>query len=242
MKTETLIASKFAEKGVEQNEVILDLDLARYLNNGGSHEKMFERCVEAIRRDGGEVELVSQAAKLLHDWRYRMGSEGHTPRADKASDDLPSASHTDAEKGHLTSAAKANTALPDSAPDGNGKGQPTGADEANAGLPPVSAKMPGHARYSGKTMERVQDVVARSLFDTKLPDGRSYREIHHSEIPHLTEVLIARGMSSIRHARILTAIYQHGKPTDPNATLDQCVTEEKFEEIRKSVEGFNDLH
>lgn len=159
---------------------------------------------------GGTVErayeLVALAAERMGKSATRRMPEGHAEYAD--------APRIDAAKGHRQRADKAGLYVPDAAP----------------------RNKPGHAKRGIAAISAVQETVSRSLFDTtKLPDGRSLREVRWAEVPQLAQRYTFL-------ARVMLLVHRKAVPADPATTLDNIVSEAELTEIIGSVEKLNDLN
>lgn len=153
---------------------------------------------------GGTVERAYELVALAAE---RMGKSAKdcVPEAD--------APRIDAAKGHRQRADKAGLYVPDAAP----------------------RNKPGHAKRGIAAISAVQETVSRSLFDTtKLPDGRSLREVRWAEVPQLAQRYTFL-------ARVMLLVHRKAVPADPAATLDNIVSEAELTEIIGSVEKLNDL-
>src|SRR5690606_23737676 len=144
----------------------------------------------------------------------------------------------DAAKGQTMHADKACLAVPDAATERSaGHTSSAIAGDASDDLPVASPhNKPGHAKRGLAAIAAVQETVSRSLFDTtKLPDGRSLREVHWAEVPRLAQQYTFL-------SRVMLLVHRKGVPADPAATLDAIVSDEELNEIIGSVEKLNDLN
>lgn len=208
----TEFTEKLAEKGILAINVELQLAIAKFQNNGGEY---------------GVALAILNAA-------YGKGKSAfhQVPQGQKAFADAPC---IDAAKGQRTHADKAGLAVPDAAPQ-RSAGQRPIASKANDAVPDASRLYkPGHAKRGLAAISAVQETVSRSLFDTtKLPDGRSLREVHWAEVPQLAQRYTFL-------ARVMLLVHRKAVPADPAATLDDIVSEAELTEIIGSVEKLNDL-
>lgn len=211
--SKSVFAEKLAEKGVLSLNVELQLAIAKFQNNGGNY---------------GVALAILNAA-------YGRGKSaiGALPEGQEDDADNP---RTNAAKGRLISVDKALEALPDAATE-RSAGQIWAADKAAVPLPDASPRnKPGHAKRGLAAISSVQETVSRSLFDTtKLPDGRSLREVHWAEVPQLAQRYTFL-------SRVMLLVHRKAVPADPAATLDAIVSESELNEIIGSVEKLNDLN
>jgi hypothetical protein len=169
---------------------------------------------------------------------YGRGGAGQDSVADEARSVVPDASPQNAAEGQKTIADEAMHEVPDAAAERSGEGQSTGADEARRHVPGSASSrlLPGHARHGMASISAVQGTMSKSLFDRiKLPDGRTLREVRWSECPNLAT-------RYRRLSRILMALWAHGKPVDPNTTVDNLINDAGLKQIVDAVEKFNDIH
>ena len=158
---------------------------------------------------GGTVERAYELVALAAE---RMGKSAKV-RMPEGQDEAADAPRIDAAKGQGPSADKAVADMPDAAP----------------------RNKPGHAKRGIAAISAVQETVSRSLFDTtKLPDGRSLREVRWAEVPQLAQRYTFL-------ARVMLLVHRKAVPADPAATLDNIVSEAELTEIIGSVEKLNDL-
>lgn len=214
MTGSTAFADKLAAKGVLALNVELQIAIAKFQNNGGSY---------------GVALAILNAA-------YGKGksASGSMPVGQHINADAP---RTDAAKGRPIDADKARDWLPDAATERSaGRNSSAIAGDASDDLPVASPRnKPGHAKRGLTAIAAVQETVARSLFDTtKLPDGRSLREVHWAEVPRLAQRYTFL-------SRVMMIVHRKAVPADPAATLDDIVTEQELQEIIGSVEKINDL-
>jgi hypothetical protein len=210
--SETALASKLAAKGVLPRNVKFQLALAEFQNNGGEYGVALAMLNAAYGR-GAKVGIYSP--------------DGLAASAD--------ASLTDAAKGHTSVAGTAAAYMPNAAPSWSA-GHGADADKATAEVPAASPHKPGHARRGIAAIGSVQSAVAQSLFDTtRLPDGRSLREVHWAEVPRLAQRYTFL-------SRVMLIVHRKAVPADPAATLDQIVSETELNEIIGSVERLNDIY
>lgn len=214
--TETALANALADKGITPRNVAMQLAIARFQNNGGEY--------------GVALAMLNAA--------YGKGSEGRSTRAGNGR--APVADASPSHDGEAGQGSVAETVVEDvpaspSTPTGRGEGLSGRAEKAAANLPSAASR-PGHAKRGAIAIASIQPAMAKSLFDaTRLPDGRSLREIRWSECP----TLAAKWGRSVR---ILMAIHNHAIPPDPNATLDSIVSEGELATIINAVERLNGIH
>lgn len=215
MKHSTAIADKLAEKGIHSRVVRLDMALAEYRNNGGSYQEAIERVESAFADQGAS--RYEFAARTLANRGVQLRNGG--------------------EKGHLEPADKAKLRQPSSSPIQRSAGQIAVANKAVDDVPVAAPRnKPGHAKRGIQSIGAIQNVIAKSLFDTtKLPDGRTLREVTWSEVPHL-----AARYSFL--SRVMVAVHRRAVPVDGNARLDTLVTEMELTEIIGAVERLNEIH
>ncbi|NBN62816.1 hypothetical protein [Pannonibacter tanglangensis] len=213
----TQITEQLAQRGITARDVRLQIAIAEYQNNGGTFE---------------QAEAMLRAA-------YTNAAKGHNGHADEARTLVPDAAPLRG-AGQLRSADKAMATVPAAPiPSTRSGGHVIGADEASVQVPPAPQPRrevaAGHARRGLAAIAAAQAPVARSLFDgTRLPDGRTLREVHWAECPRLAR--------QYRHlARVLHAIHSHATPSDPAATLDEIVSEAQLKAIIATAERANDL-
>lgn len=222
MNTEDLIRERMTtmgyamrRAGFSRNLNTLILAIAVYQNNGGDYA----------------------AALAALDAAYGMGSEGQSRIADKAKLSMPSTSQPDAAKGHSAVAEKAKWQVPDAAPQRDGAGHVISADKAIPPVPgSVSPKRKTRAdRLKSGAAKASQEALSRSLFDiVKLPDGRSFGEAQHNELP-------AIGKQSMFVGRLAMRVYRHGIPADPTTKVRDFIKESDFRTAIEDVEKFNDI-
>lgn len=213
----TQITDQLAQRGITARDVRLQIAIAEYQNNGGTFE---------------QAEALLRAA-------YTDAAKGQDWSADKAIFPLPDAAPLRG-AGQPDSADEAMSRPPAAPiPSTRSGGQSCTAEEAKRWLPPAPQPRRevavGHARRGLAAIAAAQAPVARSLFDsTRLPDGRTLREVHWAECPRLAR--------QYRHlARVLHAIHNHATPSDPTATLDEIVSEAQLKAIIATAERANDL-
>lgn len=213
----TQITEQLAQRGITARDVRLQIAIAEYQNNGGTLE---------------QAEALLRAA-------YTDAAKGHLSVADKAIENTPDAAPLRG-AGHPRNASKARFQAPAAPiPSTRSGGHGQLADEAKFAMPPAPQPRrevaSGHARRGLAAIAAAQAPVARSLFDgTRLPDGRTLREVHWAECPRLAR--------QYRHlARVLHAIHSHGTPSNPSATLDEIVSEAQLKAIIATAERANDL-
>lgn len=232
----TALQQALAKAGFSRRDNRLLIALAEFRNNGGDRDE----------------------AQALLDLAYEKGSAGQGCGAEEAGSRLPSASRTDDDGwGQRTIADKADEHKPRSSSPHAAAGQSDFADKAGWGMPAAARQREGAdrctvAEKAGLVMPAssrpakpprgaaaiagIQATLARSLFDqTRLPDGRSLREVRWAECPQLAQRY--RKLS-----RILMAVHGHAVPADPGTTLDNIVTEDGLKQIVEAVERFNDIH
>jgi len=211
----TALATAFAKKGVDRNEVEFSIAVAKFLNNGGTIERAHTVIDAAERRGGGGQtcgatpgQIVSADASPPND-----GEEGRTMFAGKAAGSLPSSPSRQA---------------------GPGEGRTGDVGETRTALPSPSPRpMPGHAKRGLSAIASVQPTIAKSLFDSHvLPDGRRLREVRWSECPTLAT-------RYRRHAYVLLAVHNHAIPPNPSATLDVIVNEGQLKSFIADAEKIN---
>ncbi|NBN64175.1 hypothetical protein [Pannonibacter tanglangensis] len=214
---ETQITEQLARLGITARDVRLKIAIAEYQNNGGTFE---------------QAEAMLRAA-------YTDAAKGRHTQARPAESPAPDAAPLRG-AGHFLTADKASEKAPAAPiPSTRSGGQLKCADQANGVLPPAPQPRreaaSGHARRGLAAIAAAQVPVARSLFDgTRLPDGRTLREVHWAECPRLAQ--------QYRHlARVLHAIHSHATPADPAATLDEIVSEAQLIAIIATAERANDL-
>ena len=210
----TALATAFATKGVTSINVEFQMALAKFQNNGGTY--------------GVALAMLNAA--------YGKGSEGPKLRAGDGRVHPADASPThDGEVGRTTFAGEAVAQVPTSpsTPTGRDKGLGRGADKASPLLTNVASR-PGHAKRGAIAIASVQGVMAKSLFDRRLPDGRSYRDVSWIELPKLAR-------EYRRESRILMAVHNHAIPPDLHAKIPEIVNEKELEAIVASVERFNEI-
>lgn len=213
----TQITEQLAQRGITARDVRLQIAIAEYQNNGGTLE---------------QAEALLRAA-------YTNAAKGHHTQARPAERPAPDAAPLRG-AGQLKHAGKAMRSSPAAPiPSTRSGGHAAPAEEANRRPPPAPQPRrevaAGHARRGLAAIAAAQAPVARSLFDgTRLPDGRTLREVHWAECPRLAR--------QYRHfARVLHAIHSHATPSDPAATLDEIVSEAQLKAIIATAERANDL-
>ncbi len=245
--------------GPSEHEAELAVAVARFQNNGGTYAQALSVLRAAWpeqfaspelkpgifssflkERGGGRITgadnsglIFDAAASPTND-----DGEGRGIHSDKAGGSVPSLSSPERSAGQLADAEKAARCVPSAAPPRTGAGFTTDADKAVPFVPASGSPRfrPGHAKRGIAAIAAVQETVARSLFDTtRLPDGRSLREVHWAEVPQLASRYTFL-------SRVMTAVHQRGVPADPAATLDELVTEDQLKEIIGAVERLNDIH
>ena len=165
--------------------------------------------IAKFQNNGGEYGVA--LAMLNAAYGRGKSADALMPKGRSTCADNP---RTNAAKGHDTTADKAAGVVPDAAP----------------------RNKPGHAKRGLAAISAVQEVVSRSLFDTtKLPDGRSLREVHWAEVPRLAQRYTFL-------SRVMLLVHRKGVPADPAAKLDAMVSEDELKEIIGSVERLNDLN
>jgi hypothetical protein len=198
------------------------------------HNIEFQQAIAKWQNSGGTFGV----AYAMLCAAYGRGDAGHRQVAEEASIDVPDASPQDAAEGQRTIADEATEFVPDAAPERSGEGHSTHADKAIHPVP-ISASarvLPGHAKHGMASISAVQGTMSKSLFDRiKLPDGRTLREVCWSECPNLAT-------RYRRLSRILMALWAHGKPVDPNTTVDNLINDAGLKQIVDAVEKFNDIH
>jgi hypothetical protein len=207
----TAIAEKLKAQGITKHGTELQIAIAKFQNNGGTYAEALALLDAAYELGGEAVVYVPEGRPILADPpKPNAGAGLHTP-ANKAVSLAP-APATQRSAGHCGGAKKANGALPVASP----------------------RKSPGHAKRGMAEIAAVQDVMARSLFDTiKLPDGRPLRQVRWSEVPRLSSRYVFL-------ARVMTLCHRKGIPMDPASTLDQIVKESELKEIVEATERLND--
>lgn len=189
----------------------------------------FQIALAEFQNNGGEYGV----ALAMLNAAYGKGSEGRGHPAFGFQDGANAPLQND-DAGQTICADEAEEMSLASSPN-RSTGQRAPADKADHPLP-VAANKPGHAKRGLIAIGSVQAAVSKSLFDTTLlPDGRRLRDVRWSECPALAS-------KYRRLSRIFMAVHNHGKPADPDATLDQIVSEEGLSEIINAVERVNDLH
>lgn len=182
-----------------------------------------------FQNNGGEYGV---ALAMLNS-AYGRGSRGRSFVADGHAGGA-AASPTNDGEGRIGDADEAVLRM--SSPSTNRSAGPDIIAEKAVVLMPVAANKPGHAKRGLKSIRAVQSTVSKSLFDsTILPDGRRLREVRWSECPILAS-------KYRRLSRVLMAIHNVGTPSDPTATVDQIVNEDRLQEIVSAVEVVNDIH
>ncbi|WP_186415373.1 hypothetical protein [Pannonibacter sp. P2PFMT1] len=211
------ITEQLAQRGITARDVRLQIAIAEFQNNGGTFE---------------QAEAMLRAA-------YANAAKGQRKNAGKATGLSPDAAPLRG-AGQLKCADKAKIEVPAApTPSTRSGGQTARAEEAIDPSPPAPQPRrevaSGHARRGMAAIAAAQAPVARSLFDgTRLPDGRTLREVHWAECPRLAR--------QYRHlARVLHAIHSHATPSDPAATLDEIVSEAQLQAIIATAERANDL-
>lgn len=207
----TAIADKLKAQGITKHGTDLQIAIAKFQNNGGTYEEA-KALLDAAYELGGEAAIrIPEGRPILADPPKPDAGEGRIAGADKAKARVPSPA-TQRSAGHTPSAAKAVETLPAASP----------------------RKSPGHAKRGMAEIASVQDVMARSLFDTiKLPDGRPLRQVRWAEVPRLSSRYVFL-------ARVMTLCHRKGIPMDPASTLDQIVKESELKEIVEATERLND--
>lgn len=209
----TEFTEKLAEKGILAINVELQLAIAKFQNNGGEYGVALAILNAAYGKGGKAVGLVPEGQRLSAGAPRTDAAKGQTIISDRAVDRVPDAA-TERSAGLATIADKAIAEVPDASP----------------------RNKPGHAKRGLAAISAVQETVSRSLFDTtKLPDGRSLREVRWAEVPQLAQRYTFL-------ARVMLLVHRRAVPADPAATLDNIVSEAELTEIIGSVEKLNDLH
>lgn len=249
---ETLMGDKFRKAGFVSNEIMFQTAIALFLNNGGTIERAFaliEEAAEKMRAEG-QPSGADKAGKPSPAHAQPNAGKGRLWGADNATVTVPDPAPNEA-AGQRAFADKAIRRVPAASPQSREDGRtridavaetpmPSSRDakvsEAGRTLRAVRDKhKPGHSKRNLASIALVQATVAKSLFDTKLPDGRALREVSWAECPTL-----ARNYR--RMSRVLMAVHSHAVPADPSTTLDGIVNEEQLKEIFGAVEKFNDIH
>jgi hypothetical protein len=231
----TTLGEKLRKAGYLPREVRFSIALSEFLNNGGTIERAHALVDQAAEQMQGKGQVLHAAEAFLPvpDALQTDGDKGRVEAAARAMQKVP-ASPNPLEKGLTGRAEKANIRLPDSRTHPPEQGLVSSADKAGSNLPRSGG--PGHSRRGLAAIASVQGTIARSLFErTRLPDGRTLREVRWSELPRL-----AREYRSL--SRVFTAIYKHAVPADPSVTIDLIVKESELQEILTNVERFNDIH
>lgn len=231
----TTLGEKLRNAGYLPREVRFSIALSEFFNNGGTIERAHALVDQAAEQMHGKGQVLpaTEAFLPLPSALQTDGDKGQWALADKACNAVP-ASPNPLEKGLETNASKSRQSLPDSSTHPPEQGQGTHAEKAGKPLPRSGG--PGHSRRGLAAIASVQGTIARSLFErTRLPDGRTLREVRWSELPRL-----AREYRSL--SRVFTAIYKHAVPSDPSVTIDLIVKESELQEILTNVERFNDIH
>lgn len=230
----TAIAEQFEAKGITARVVAFRMALAQFRNNGGTYDEALAE-LNAAYADGQKI--YSSAGRLLSERAaaLKMGS-AVSDLVPKGQASGAAAPQPNAAKGHFAAADKAGGDVPDAATE-RSAGQTSGADKAVDFMPSASPrKMPGHSKRTLATIAMAQPTMMRSLFDTtKLPDGRSLREVSWAEVPHLASRYTFL-------SRVMVAIHRKGVPADPADTLDKLVNEDELKQIIGTVERLNDIH
>ncbi len=237
MQTETALAEKLKGAGFNTDSARLYMNATESLTNGRDFNVALHVFRTRVRNDFDLfTELCRQyLADRQADMRGdKMGSEAiHGAPQGHAS--FAAASRINAAKGQEEGVIRAAPSLPDAATKRSG-GHVTFADKAKGVVPSASPRPSRAERIRSGVTAIVEKAYAKSLFDTtKLPDGRSLREIRWMEVPQLASRFTFL-------SRVMTAVHNRGVPTDASATLDQIVSEEELKEIIVSVERLNDIH
>jgi hypothetical protein len=231
----TTLGDKLRKAGYLPREVRFSIALSEFLNNGGTIERahaLVDQAAEQMQGNG-QVLPTAQTSITVPDALQTYGDKGRVEAAARAMQKVP-ASPNPLGKGLTRDAEKANIAAPVSSTHPPEQGH-LGAAEKAIRIVPRSGG-PGHSRRGLAAIASVQGTIARSLFErTRLPDGRTLREVRWSELPRL-----AREYRSL--SRVFTAIYKHAVPSDPSVTIDLIVKESELQEILTNVERFNDIH
>jgi hypothetical protein len=231
----TTLGEKLRKAGYLPREVRFSIALSEFLNNGGTIERAHALVDQAAEQMQGKGQVLHAAEAFLPvpDALQTHGDKGLTADAAKARSAMPASPNT-LEKGQEIAADEATDELPVSSTHPPEQGQAAFVDKATAGVPRSGG--PGISRRGLAAIASVQGTIARSLFErTRLPDGRTLREVRWSELPRL-----AREYRSL--SRVFTAIYKHAVPSDPSVTIDLIVKESELQEILTNVERFNDIH
>lgn len=214
----TALAIAMRAKGVDPNEVQFEIDLARYLNNGGTVARA-RAIIDAVdeKGSGGLQTSASNGRLECADASRPNDGEAGQPRgaAYAAEVPLPASPSPQAgrDEGHRSNADKATGAAHSSSP----------------------RRLPGHAKRGLTAIASIQGTLAASLFDSiRLPDGRALRNVRWSECVPLASKY--RKLS-----RILLAVHNYAMPAEASTTLDAIVNEEQLAEIVASVEKINDI-
>lgn len=208
----TEFTEKLAEKGILAINVELQLAIAKFQNNGGEYGVALAILNAAYGKGGKAGHLLPQGQSGVADTPRQNAAKGHGLISDRAVEPVPDAA-TQRGVGRLSHADKAIRSVPDASP----------------------RYKPGHAKRGLAAISAVQETVSRSLFDTtKLPDGRSLREVRWAEVPQLAQRYTFL-------ARVMLLVHRRAVPADPAATLDNIVSEAELTEIIGSVEKLNDL-
>jgi hypothetical protein len=222
---ETAIAAKMKAAGVVPIEIEARAFVAKWMNNGGSAERLMAIVAECYGKDRYEF-----AGRTLQERRVQIekgSGEGLRSSADKAVQWTPPLSHTNSSAGLRTSADKAGDLLPAAATPRDGEGLMHHADKADVAVPPVSIRrMPGHAKRGAAAVAAAQEPMRRSLFDTyRLPgDARAIGDITWKELQGLAR----------RHAeayRLLSLIDGYGVPPDPDMPVREVLKEDTLREF-----------
>jgi hypothetical protein len=207
------------------------------MNPGQIRDDKFFRAAMAYLVDGGNV---TDGIALIYRAEERLRDRDQPRVADEANATISHPATQHDMLGYNDEFGKSIPAAP--AMETRGKGQIENADKAT-GFPPSPrvttrepvSKRPGVSKRGLGAIASVQRAVSQSLFDTtKLPDGRTLREIRWSELPRLSRQY--RSLS-----RIFNQIHNHATPADPNATVDAVVSEATLTEIMQRVELVNDI-
>jgi len=246
------LGAKLVQAGIDPAANRLRMAIAEYLNNGGTLERAHAILSDVAHemRAAGQSDIADKAITAMPASAQPNAGKGRTGFADKAIARMPDPAPNEA-AGHGSTADKAIRQLPAASPQSREDGLADTAEKARSLLPSSrDAKIsdagrtlraardkhkPGHARNGLAAIAAVQGTIAKSLFDTRLPDGRTYKDIAWSECP-----MLARTYR--RHSRILMAIHSHAVPADPATTIDRVVSEDQMKEIFSAVERFNDVH